>query len=181
MTLMQPLATAQDSATQAAAMRASLRQAWASQHLSAQTSNEQILATPEELASLTGFDIPSADTAAYLLRELDWEGRFTGMDVNAAAGECTLHFYSLSEVAKFFRFGTAGLGFVRGGGGSVSVAKIEEVINWVRNKVEDHVLADTLEHDLDPDSSYQDCVQVISRLLNMRVTQLTQLAAQTKD
>lgn len=180
MTAMQPLATQfstdHDAKAQAAKLRTSLQQAWIAHHRPAEASEDQILASPEELASLNGFDIPSADDATYFLRELDWDSRFTGMDVNAAAGESILHFYSLAEVAKFFRFGTTGLGFARGGGGSVSVAKVEEVIDWIRTKVNDHVLADTLERDLDPDSSYQDCVLVISRLLNMRVTQLVQIA-----
>lgn len=163
----------------ASELRTTLREAWLAQHPESQSESEQVLATPEELAQLNGFDIPTPAEAEHLLRELDWTGRFTGMDVNAAAGECTLRFYSLAEVAKFFRFGTAGLGFARGGGGSVSVAKVEEIIAWVRDKVQDTVLAGALERDVDLEESYQDCIQVISRLLNMRVTQLTQLAAKS--
>lgn len=142
------------------------------------SAEEQLLelASPEELAELGSFDVPSPERARYLLRELGWEERFEGMDVNAAAGECTLRFYSLKEVAKIYRFGTAGLGFTLGGSGSISVSNPDDVVDWVRNAVEDDVLADALERDLEKEGSYHDCARVISRLLNMRYTELASLA-----
>lgn len=143
--------------------------------------NEELLelASPEELAEIGGFDAPTPQEAAHLLRELDWDGRFTGMDVNAAAGESTVHLYSLKELAKFFRFGTAGLGFSVGGSGSVSVADTDYVINWINDQVGDTVLAKLLRAEVDSEDSYHDCARIISRLVNMRAVQLQGIADRT--
>lgn len=134
------------------------------------------LATPEELAELGGFDTPSAEQSRYLTRELGWGDQLRGLDANAAAGECAVDMYSLKEAAKFFRFGTAGLGFSKGGSGSVSVANVDNLLKWIQETIGDTSLSAALTRDLESLTSYNAKVQVISRLLNMRYAQLAALA-----
>lgn len=134
------------------------------------------LATPDELAEIGGFDVPSADDARRFLEEVGWGEFLTGVDQNAAAGECTIHLYSLKEAAKFFRFGTAGLGFTVGGSGSVSVARCDEVISWVRECLGDESLACALARETGKSESYHGKAIALSRLLNARYVQLSALA-----
>lgn len=134
------------------------------------------LASPEELAELGGFDEPTPEEAQHLMRELAWGEQLRGLDANAAAGELAIDMYSLKEAAKFFRFGSAGLGFSKGGSGSVSVANVDELLHWVKDTIGDSSLAAALDRDLEPETSYHGKVQVMSRLLNMRYAQLSALA-----
>ena len=134
------------------------------------------LASPEELASLGGFDVPSESEARHLMRELDWGDHLDVMDLNAAAGESWLHLYALSEAAKFFRYGTAGLGFKTGGSGSVSYADQDRLVDWIDAKIGDSSLASALRKRFSEANSYHDVLLIVSRLIDLRCTQLALIA-----
>ncbi|MDO4854132.1 MAG: hypothetical protein Q4A43_01720 [Coriobacteriia bacterium] len=134
------------------------------------------LASPEELANLGGFDVPSADEARHLMRELDWGDHLDVMDLNAAAGESWLHLYALNEAAKFFRYGTAGLGFKTGGSGSVSFADQDRLVAWIETKIGDVSLAKALRARFEKASSYHDVLLIVSRLIDLRCMQLALIA-----
>ncbi len=138
--------------------------------------NSYGLATPQELASLGGFDTPSAPEAQHLLREVGWGEQLEVLDVNAAAGESPLHLYSLKEAAKFFRFGTAGLGFTTGGSGSVSWAEADQLLDWVERTIGDTALAAALRERFGGQDSYHGVVKSASRLIDLRYTQLSLIA-----
>ncbi len=134
------------------------------------------LASPEELASLGGFDIPSAEQARHLMRELNWGEHLDVMDLNAAAGESWLHLYALDEAAKFFRYGTAGLGFKTGGSGSVSYANQDRLVTWIESTIGDTSLAEALRKRLAEANSYHDVILIVSRLIDLRCSQLALIA-----
>lgn len=134
------------------------------------------LASPEELASLGGFDVPSESEARHLMRELDWGDHLDVMDLNAAAGESWLHLYALDEAAKFFRYGTAGLGFKTGGSGSVSYADQNRLVDWIETKIGDISLASALRKRFAEADSYHDVLLIVSRLIDLRCTQLVLIA-----
>lgn len=134
------------------------------------------LASPEELASLGGFDVPNEKEARHLMRELDWGDHLDVMDLNAAAGESWLHLYALDEAAKFFRYGTAGLGFKTGGSGSVSYADQDRLVAWIETKIGDTSLASALRKRFAQADSYHDVLLIVSRLIDLRCSQLALIA-----
>ena len=110
------------------------------------------------------------------MRELDWGDHLDVMDLNAAAGESWLHLYALNEAAKFFRYGTAGLGFKTGGSGSVSYADQNRLVDWIETKIGDISLASALRKRFAEADSYHDVLLIVSRLIDLRCTQLVLIA-----
>lgn len=124
---------------------------------------------------LFAFPDPSPHKAAHLLRELEWEERFIGIDMNPAAGSRQVYLYSMKEACRFLQDGTAGMGLSTGARGSFSWIDIEAFVRWINDSVGDHALACTLARIATEESIYHDFMLKIGPLMTARYAQLTDI------
>lgn len=133
---------------------------------------EESLELPQEVQESFLFPIPSEEEAAFLLRELEWGDHFIGVEMNPSAGSQDIYIYSLKEVVRFLKHGTAGMGLSSGGKGSISWFDIDGFILWVRNSLKDTLLADQIQEETMGEEFFHGKIQKLGHLVDIRYSQL---------
>lgn len=130
---------------------------------------------PSEVDEYYKFPVPSEEEATFLLRELNWGEHFVGMEMNPTAGNQDIYMYSLREVLRFLKHGTAGMGLSSGGKGAINWLNIDPFVVWVRDALKDKELADELEKELATEEFFYGKIQIVGHLVNSRYAQLCEV------
>ena len=130
-----------------------------------------------EEASPTHLALPSIDEARRMLRELEWDERFVGIEMNPAAGNRDVYLYSMKEAVQFLRYGTAGMGLSIGATGSISWFEVDRFARWLGEDVGDADLAGAICSAARQASTFHDQVDAINCLLSNRFQQLSELVS----
>lgn len=144
---------------------------------------EQILAMPDQAEEIDQaeeefyspeadrlFPRPTPEEAEHNLRELSWGEHMTATRMAAARGNTTSYLYSLREAAVFFLDGNSG-GATLGSSGSFAWIDFDRFLAWLRDTIGDVVFADVLEEKLAEHEVYNDKIETLRQLLDLRMTQ----------
>lgn len=142
---------------------------------------EQTIETPEQSveAEEEEFSFPEADRlfprptpeeAEHNLRELTWGEHIVATRMAAARGNSTSYLYSLREAAIFFLDGNSG-GATLGSSGSFAWIDFDRFVAWLRDTVGDVPFADVLEKKLAEHEAYNEKIETLRQLLDLRMTQ----------
>ncbi len=137
------------------------------------TPDEAALDPAERFASPEAdrlFARPTPEEAEHNLRELTWGEHMTATRMAAARGNTTSYLYSLREAAIFFLDGNSG-GVSLGSSGSFAWIDFDRFLAWLRETVGDVALADVLEEKLAEHEVYNDKIETLRQVLDLRMTQ----------
>ena len=132
---------------------------------------------------LTEHDLPAPtpQRAEFYLRELEWEGRFVGIELNPSSGPHECYVFSLKEAIRFLRFGTSGVGLSKSGKGSISFFDGSKLIAWIRDHVQDLDLADALEASIKDETIPYREIKASQTVLEKRYAQLLGIIESAKE
>ena len=125
------------------------------------------------------FDTPEADRlfarpthkeAAHALRDLTWGEHIVVTQMAAARGNSATYLYSLQEAAIFFLGNTSGGVSLRSSGSFVWV-DLDHFVAWIHDVVGDELFADVLKEKLATQEAYNDKIETMRQLLDLRMTQ----------
>jgi hypothetical protein len=124
---------------------------------------------------LTPFSDCPPDTAARIMRELDWGEHFIGAEMGSASGNREVYLYSLEEAGRFLFGGAASLSSLNMGRGGIVDYDTSRFVDWIRTAVGDDDLACAIEGSLKEGQSFAQRSQAISALVNQRLIQLARI------
>lgn len=139
----------------------------------AESDNQDVADAAERFASPEAdrlFPRPTPEEAKHNLRELTWGEHITATRMAAARGNTTSYLYSLREAAIFFLDGNSG-GVSLGSSGSFAWIDFDRFLAWLRNTIGDVAFADVLEEKLAQHDVYNDKIETLRQLLDLRMTQ----------
>lgn len=116
------------------------------------------------------FPRPTPEQAEHCLRDLTWGEHIVATRMAAARGNSTSYLYSLPEAAVFFLDGNSG-GASLGSSGSFAWVDLDTFVSWIRNTVGDSAFADVLEERLASQDTYNDQIETLRQVLDLRMTQ----------
>lgn len=130
-------------------------------------------APPDDYASPEAdrlFPRPTPEEAEHNLRDLTWGEHIVATRMAAARGNSTAYLYGLQEAAIFFLDGNSG-GVTLGSSGSFAWVDLDRFVAWIRDTVGDEPFAAVLEEKLGALDAYNDKIETMRQLLDLRMTQ----------
>lgn len=153
------------------------------------TAAEEDRLRSEESAERDGFAVPEADRlfepptpelAARALRDLGWEERLVCTRMASARGNTETYLYSLSEAAVFLLDASSSSLSLASSSSFVWV-DVERLVRWVRTTVGDVAFANVLEERLAQREAYNDKLEVLRRVMGLRMAQYARYLPKDED
>ena len=116
------------------------------------------------------FAPPTPEEAEHALRDLVWGEHFVCTRMAAARGNSTMYLYSLREAAAFLLDGNSGSASL-GSSGSFAWVEFDRFVAWLRDVLGDTAFANALEERRGGCETYNDKIEVLRQLLDLRMTQ----------
>ncbi|UWG51581.1 hypothetical protein AArcCO_2287 [Halalkaliarchaeum sp. AArc-CO] len=118
---------------------------------------------------------PGEELAKRLMRKVDFEDRFVGIDMHGHKGNTKERLYSLESISTFVGVDDKESLQIHGSSASIRYVDFEELAEWLESVHGDQELADAIRREIAIHDNFKDEAQAVQPLLERRLEQATEV------